>query len=562
MEYYYVNHISYSYGKNHEYDILHDVHFRIYKGKITAVVGPSGSGKTTLLEVMTKVIPKLISNGALTGGFDIDENHLISAVSQVPENQLFGYSVEDAIAFGIENMGLPPQEISARMEHVLKLLRIEALRRKSIDALSGGQKQAVCIASVLAMSPDILVMDEPVSSLDPDGKNLIHDVLKSMKAEGNATVVFDNNLAWLADIADYVIGLKDGRIVFNGTTEEFFNNFAAQDELGVIIPQELALYRELKNKFSSLHMFYTLDDALKELADRDLIFQKKNEVASIEEENNTIISVKNLTKIFDKNFSALKNVEVSFEEGKITTILGQNGSGKTTLVKHLNGLLRPTEGDVLFKDTSILERSVAQISEDIILVFQHPEHMLFEDTVEEELTFCSRIKNIPVDKEEVDQVLKKYDLYEYQDEFPLNLSMGQKHMLTILSVLLSPAKVVILDEPTLGMDSFLISRLKEIILDLKRSGKTVILISHEIPFVFEITDNIILLNYGDKLFSGTKRVACQCRKLFESVNIHMPPVTELAFRMGMEDVPFSVQEFVDNCSEKKQVLEDNMCVGY
>ncbi|MBO7517108.1 MAG: ABC transporter ATP-binding protein, partial [Spirochaetia bacterium] len=403
--------ISYKYSKEGR-TVLDNVSFSIEQGKVTAIVGPSGCGKSTLLEILSGVIPTLISNGELSGTFQKPEDSLISVVSQTPENQLFGYGVEDAIAFGLENMGIPQAEIAQRMDYVLDLLSLQYLRARSVANLSGGQRQAVCIASVLAMQPDILIMDEPVSSLDPNGKSLVQMVLKQISLDGNTVILVDNNLVWSAGIVDHIIGMLDGKVVFDGSKEEFFQDFELQKKLGVIIPQEVELYRGLLPYFPDLKMFYTVEDGLNQLAMmvNTKLFSKGN--APAEETAESIISVHNLEKVFGNNFHALMDVNANIPEGKITAILGQNGSGKTTFVKHLNGLYKPTTGDVRYRGESLLDKSVAQISRNIILVFQHPEHMLFEETVEAELTFCARMQKIPFDKEKITEVLTKYNLLE------------------------------------------------------------------------------------------------------------------------------------------------------
>lgn len=217
---YVVNDISYKYTPDGK-EVLKKVNFSIEKGKVTAIVGPSGCGKSTLVQIFSQVIPKLIGNGELQGSFDVPEGTFVSVVSQSPENQLFGYGVEDAIAFGMENLGLPQEEIMERMEYVLDLLNLQYLRNRSVANLSGGQRQSVCIASVLAMDPDILIMDEPVSSLDPNGKKMVQSILGQLSINGNTTVLVDNNLVWSAGIVDHVIGLLDGEVVFDGTRDDF-----------------------------------------------------------------------------------------------------------------------------------------------------------------------------------------------------------------------------------------------------------------------------------------------------------------------------------------------------
>ena len=545
---YVVNDISYKYTPDGK-EVLKKVNFSIEKGKVTAIVGPSGCGKSTLVQIFSQVIPKLIGNGELQGSFDVPEGTFVSVVSQSPENQLFGYGVEDAIAFGMENLGLPQEEIMERMEYVLDLLNLQYLRNRSVANLSGGQRQSVCIASVLAMDPDILIMDEPVSSLDPNGKKMVQSILGQLSINGNTTVLVDNNLVWSAGIVDHVIGLLDGEVVFDGTRDDFFKDFALQERLGVIIPQEVEIYRELSKSFPQLELFYTVEEGQKQLEKLIPVREFTNTQVQ-EEEKEPVITVHNLGKTFSDGFHALIDVNANVAKGKAVAVLGQNGSGKTTFVKHLNGLHKPTEGDVRYKGESIIKKTVAQVSKNIILVFQHPEHMLFEETVERELTFCARMQQVPFSEEQLTEVLKSYHLEEDRETFPLNLSMGKKHMLTILSVLFSSADVIILDEPTLGMDGFLIKELADMIKKLSAEGKTVIMISHEIPLVFKTVDEAIILNQGEKIFEGSKESLARRDDIFDHINIQLPPVVLLSKALGLDEICYSVEEFAAKIVER------------
>ncbi len=513
--------------------VLDDICLEIEPGKVTAIVGPSGCGKSTLANVMSGVIPGLISSGVVSGSLSVDKEALISVVSQSPENQLFGYGVEDALVFGVENLGLAQESIAERLEYVHDLLNIQHLRKRSVATLSGGQRQAVCIASVLAMQPDILLLDEPVSSLDPRGKSMIRTILGSLKDAGQTVVIFDNNLEWSSDIIDQVVGLEAGKVVFAGNKDSFLANAGLVKRLAVTVPQEIEIYQALAGKIKDLDYFDTIAAAKDELA-RYL----KPATGSPEEEpaaGEAILAAHGLGKQFADGFNALIDVDVDFNKGRIIAILGQNGSGKTTLVKHLNGLYRPTKGKVEFRGQNIAGRSVAQISKDVILVFQNPELMLFEENVYAELVFSAKAQNVPFSEEEALAILEEYGLAEERDEFPVNLSMGKKHLLTILSVLLSSAEVIILDEPTLGMDQNLKQQLLAIMASLKAAGKTVILISHEIPLVFQVADEIIVLNDGRKLEQGSRARLAASPKLFEQINISLPPAVQLARYFGLPD---------------------------
>ena len=522
--------------------VIDDLSIEIQENAVTAVVGPSGSGKTTLVNILSGIIPNLESDGILEGELSFGENALVSVVSQTPEDQLFGYGVEDAIAFGLENMGVPSEEIAERMEYVLDLLNLQYLRNRSVAALSGGQRQAVCIASVLAMNPDILIMDEPVSSLDPNGKNMVKNILNQLKIDGTTVLIVDNNLDWSASIVDKVVGLSDGKVVFDGTRDDFFKDFALQETLGVTIPQEADIYRALAKIKPEINMFFNLDGAKAEL---DKYFEVKN--APKEEINNassdSFLTVHQLNKIFEDGYHALKDISVAFPKGKVVAIMGQNGSGKTTLVKHLNGLYKPTTGDVRYMGESIIKKTVAQISRNIILVFQHPEHMLFEQTVAKEVSFCAKMHGLEFPEEEIMNVLERYDLKNDAETFPVNLSMGKKHLLTILSVLFSSSDVIILDEPTLGMDLKIKNQLEDIVHNLKEAGKTVIIISHEIPLVFKLADDAIILNKSEKVYEGSIKELAYRDDIFEFININLPPVVQLSKRYGFDRICFNVDDF-------------------
>lgn len=547
-----IENVGYKYSADMP-QILKNITMEIKEAEVTAIVGPSGCGKSTLVSILSGVIPVLMDKGELSGSFQTGDDLVISVVSQTPENQLFGYGVEDALAFGVENMGLSNQEIHERVEYVLDLLHIQHLRKRAVSTLSGGQRQAVCIASVLAMRPDMVIMDEPVSSLDPQGKHLIQSVLNQLRASGQTTVIVDNNLDWFSDIVDHVVGLDNGEVVFDGNKDEFFAQFEIQQRLGVIIPQEVEIYRELSKKVSGLKSFSSLDGAYEVLHDRLKQTEMNAALEKVENHSETVLEVTNLSKNFQDGFQALKNINAGFSKGKIISILGQNGSGKTTLVKHLNGLYQPTEGAVTYQGAGTAGKSVAEISRDVILVFQHPEHMLFEENVYRELTFCARAQGVPFSEEEALAVLEKYDLLKDKDELPVNLSMGKKHLLTILSVLFSSAEVIILDEPTLGMDLHLRNHLEGIIRHLKEKGKTIILISHEIPLVFKLSDELLVLDHAKKLEEGSSQQLAGDEALFEKIHIDLPPVVQLSKKLGFAPLACNVESFTDVIAEQLKI---------
>ncbi|MDI3328773.1 MAG: ATP-binding cassette domain-containing protein [Alicyclobacillaceae bacterium] len=547
-----VDGISYRYPRGSQW-VLQDVSFHIRRGEVAAVVGKSGSGKSTLGYILGGVIPNLVRGGQLEGGLAVEPSDAgVGLVTQVPENQLFGYRVEDAIVFGLENMGLRPEEIERRFNRVLDLLSLRPLRKRPVHTLSGGQKQIVCIASVLVMEPGVLVLDEPVGSLDPMGKALVQQVLKDLKAGGQTILILDQNLDWSAEMVDRVIGLDRGRVVFDGSLQQFFMRQDLYQSLGAVVPEMVELYHACAAREWKFPFFMTVEEAFAAFKDwgmpglpepgRPWLREGKERrpVASP-----PLLEVRNVVCDLD-GFLALKGVETAFSSGCVTAVLGQNGSGKTTLVKHLNGLLKPTSGSVLFRGRPTEKKSVAEMARSVAFVFQHPDHMLFEDSVWKEITFSIRAQGKNPEDTEVARLLQAYGLWDDRDAFPLNLSMGKKHMLTILAVLLTDPEVVILDEPTIGMDNDFRKRLIRLIKELRSRGKAVVLISHEIPFVAEVSDVLVLMKDGQILNQGQADQVFGKKELFQEVNIPRPQVIQLVEKLNFSRPVATVDQFVQH----------------
>lgn len=531
-----------------EHRALDEVSMEIEAGETVALVGKSGSGKSTLGYILSGIIPHMIKGSEINGevSFGNTEDYRVGFVSQIPENQLFGYRVEDALVFGLENLGLEQEEIERRLTRVLKLFGIEAFRNRPVSALSGGQKQTVCIASVLAMEPQLLILDEPVSSLDPLGKSLIQKVLIQLKLEGQTVLLIDQNLDWPAEAVDRVIGLENGRVVFDGDKTQFFLDEKLYNRLGVTVPQMLELYHSC-GKDKGAVLFTSVEAATDFFRERCPgtgagISEPSRPANGKRDLLSPSIEIHELVKEFD-GFRALDGVSASFHPGTVTAVLGQNGSGKTTMVRHLIGLYQPTSGSIHYKGQPIADRSTADLARDIAYVFQHPDQMIFEDSVWKEVTFSSRIMKRPADETRVEALLREHDLLEYKDAIPMNLSMGHKHMLTILSVLLTDPDVIILDEPTLGMDRVMKSMLQDLMARLKGMGKTLILISHEMSFVAETADEAILMKSGSILLQGTLPDIFGRDSLLHEVCIEPPQVKRLADCFGQENI-LTVPQFV------------------
>ncbi len=534
---------SYQYRRQSAAALRH-ISFSVEAGEIVAVLGKSGSGKTTLAHVLSGIIPETVTTGTMQGKAERGQSVSVGLVTQSPESQLFGYTVEDAVAFGLENQNMLRSDMANKIDEVLALLHISHLRHRVVEKLSGGQKQAVCIASVLVMKPDLLVLDEPVSSLDPLGKSMVQDILFQLRESGQSVVILDQFADWCASCVSSVLGLEAGQIVFGGTLREFFQDPDLYEKLGVTVPPSVLLYHSLKEKHPEFPLRWNAEELGRAL--HGAVYLKSDEKESSDAvtiESSPLIEVRHLQHCYG-SFEALSDVEARFYKGRVTSLLGQNGSGKTTLVHHLNGLLRPTAGDVLINGKTISGLSVAELSKSVAMVFQNPEHMLFENSVAEEISFSGRMHGEVLSSEEMDQWLEWGGLKEYKSAFPLNLSMGQKHMTAILCAAASRPEAVILDEPTLGLDLDMKRRLTALIGKLKQMGICVILISHELSFVCEVSDEILLLHNGRIVCEGTPRKVFGQRSLFADMKMPLPDMEILSDTLGFPSPVLTDSEFL------------------
>lgn len=539
-------HCSYRYRRKGK-DVLRDVTLSIEEGAVTAIVGKSGCGKTTLASLLSGVIPGVISSGLIEGKAEMTRPAFIGLVTQSPESQLFGYTVEDAVSFGLENQNIPRKEMETRVSGVLDLLHISHLRRRVVERLSGGQKQAVCIASVLVMQPELLVLDEPVSSLDPKGKALVQNILTRLRGAGQSVVILDQFIDWCADCVDHVVGMDAGKIVFEGTLLEFLKDFDLQEELGVTVPAPAELYHLEKESHRAFPLCVNVETLAEKLRGRIGVGPVKEKTAA--GGGDICLAVRHLRHCYG-DFEALSDVNAEFRRGTVTTILGQNGTGKTTLVHHINGLLKPTSGDILIDGKSIAGYSVAELSRKAALVFQNPDQMLFADTAAEEIAFSRKQHGNPMEEAEAVRLLAEAGMGNLAKAFPLNLSMGQKHMLTILGAAASGADIVIFDEPTLGMDLAMKRYLVELIGRLRNRGVCVILISHELSFVCEVSDRILLLHEGRILFSGSTADAFARTDLFEKMKMPLPDMEILSKDLGLSRNFLTAKDFFEGTEWK------------
>lgn len=512
-----INNFTFYYGDASQ-PSLRDINLYIQDGEYVLVNGPSGSGKSSLCRCLNGLIPHFyggkISGNVTIQGLDVmshstkEMSTKVGIVFQNPENQLITIDVEREIAFGLENLALPRELIAKRIEESLDTVGISELRYRQIQTLSGGEKQKVAIAAILALHPAILVMDEPTSQLDPRSAEEVLNLVERLNNELGITVILiEHRLERVLHYADRLIVMHEGRIAADGHPREILGN---QDPSGVFIsrPPIIELAQKIRSKGMDINEIpLTVKEARSAL---NGIFQgcvKPTIRSNGTNSGREIIQVNKLWFAYNDNHAVLKNINLVIREGEFIAIMGKNGSGKTTLVKHFNGLLKPIKGKVAIDGTDTRKATVAELARKIGFVLQNPNDHLFADTTEEEIAFT--LKNLGfksnIAKERIEYVLDKFNLERYRTTYPRSLSGGEGQRVALASVIVAEPKVLILDEPTRGMEHGSKMQLMDFLDRYRKNGNAVILVTHDVEIVAEYADRVILLSEGEILADDEKR---------------------------------------------------------
>ena len=533
---------------------LGDINLRIDDGEFVLITGPSGGGKSTLCRCLNGLVPHfyggLISGVVEVQGMDVRQHSTkematkVGMVFQDPENQLVTTDIEREIAFGLENLGFSRELMARRIEEALDTVGIAALRFRQLDELSGGEKQKVAIASVIALHPEVLVLDEPTSELDPKGAEEVMSLLERLNDELGITVILtEHRLDRVIHLVDRLIIIHEGKVLDDGNPRRVLDNNQIE-AAGIGIPPVIRLVQRLRNhglNVSELPLTVKegriiLNNTIQ--ATKTPIFADTKKAG-----NNPIIRINKLWFAYPNKVTALSNVSLDIGEGEFVAIMGRNASGKTTLVKHLNGLLLPTKGKVEVNGIDTRDSSVAELSLTVGYVFQNPNDHLFADTVDEEIAFA--LKNQKVDHSEivsaVDQILAKFGLNQYRHYYPRYLSGGEKQRVALASVLVTQPRIIVLDEPTRGMEYGLKKQLMDFLSEYRKQGNTIILVTHDVETITEYADRVILFSEGRVVVDGDRRDVLSKALLFS------PQINRLAQALGkygVADTTLTVNEMV------------------
>ena len=489
---------------------LQGVNLKIPDKELCLVMGPSGSGKSTLLRCMNGLIPHF-SGGSLSGSIRVNSldpvrltpremSQTVGFVFQDPEAQFVVDRVEDEIAFSLENAALPKEDMEARVEEALRLLELTQLRARRLETLSGGEIQRVAIAAALALKPNILVLDEPTSQLDPHGAEEVLEALVQLNQQLGLTVILaEHRLERVLPYASRIIYLSEeypGGLI---------DNPRAVLQKVELTPPIIILGKLLG--WDPLPL--TIDEARGYAGERqtELVMESERKLLRRNPSKQDVSSAYIQAKGVEVNYGsiqALRGVDLNLYAGEITVMMGPNGAGKSSLLRALIGLTPIRKGSIQVGGSDIAKREVADICQQVGYLPQDPNALLFADTVMEELLIT--LRNHHLDTAETNlhpkQLLERLGLADKADCYPRDLSTGERQRVALGAILVTHPGALLLDEPTRGLDY----GAKQILLALLRAwrdeGMAILLVTHDVELAAQAADRVLLLENGLVSASG------------------------------------------------------------
>ncbi len=488
-----VSNLSFRYRSREDLAIK-NINLTVETPQVVLIAGASGCGKTTLARCINGLIPRSYK-GELQGsvhlqGQDIKGmplariSQIVGTVLQDPERQILGSIVLNEVAFGLENLGLPRAEIHQRVDEALARLKITHLKDRQTHYLSGGEKQKVALAGVLAMRPSILLLDEPLASLDPASAQEALELIRRLADEGMTVLMVEHRVEDVLRIhPERVLFMKEGEVHYDGPAEML---------------SEKVDYREVKLPARLIIEF----------AANDPLPPERQVLPAAVGAAEPLVQFKDVAFSYESGPEVLHDVNLEINRGDVIAVLGPNGAGKTTLVKHAIGLLKPKRGQVLVRGRDTRQLSVAEIAATLGYVFQSPSHMLFAPTVREELAFGpTNLKHDPERiRKEVEEAVEIVNLQGYEQTPPLSMSFGQQKRVSIAAILAMHSRILVMDEPTAGQDYKNYINFMNAILQLP-SFEAILFITHDIDVAIIYANRVLIVNEGTVVADGPPHVA-------------------------------------------------------
>lgn len=581
---------------------LDGLDFSVEKGEFIGIIGENGAGKSTLSQAIMGLVPQFYK-GAYGGKVMVDGIEAgktpvaqlcghVGLVFQNPFNQLSGAkdNVYEEVAFGMQNLGVPAEEMKNRVEEALKLLDIWQYRDRNPFDLSGGQMQRVAIASVLVMRPDVMILDEPTSQLDPEGSDEVFRAVETLTGSGITILMIEQKIEKLAAYCDRILLLHKGKQIAFDTPQKVFS-MPDLNTYGIQAPAFTRICKAENVTLADGTYPVTVEEAAGVLKEKRLGVQEcadgvehaqeavgadaagagsvqaqetlagagaapdavgampgtaqSGEAAESTASGNEQFRIENLDFSYLADVPVLKNLNMKLDK-RPTAIIGQNGAGKTTLVKLLKGLLKPVSGSIYFHGEDISGKTVAMLAGNVGYVFQNPDDQIFKYNVMDEIMFGPL--NIGMDpdraKKEAQRALELTGLTGKEKENPYDLELYERKMTAIASVLAMDTDVLILDEPTIAQDWKGRQIIGGIIRSLSEHGKLVIAILHDMDFVAENFERVIIMAHGQVLADGTAKEVFAQEEALKKARLQKPYVMQLCEALGYEKRYLTVEEIL------------------
>lgn len=508
-----IDNLSYRYPSRKQFT-LKNINLTLADGEMLLLAGRSGCGKSTLIKAVSGLLGSE-ERGELQGaiylqGEDISKwppektGQLVGTVYQSPDDQLFAMTVADEVGFALENQGEEPEIIARKVSETLQLVGLGGFEDYSIHKLSGGQRQRLALASILVTRPGLLILDEPVSQMNPQGVQSFMQLLVRLNREaGIAILMIEHRVNELCKYFSRLAVMQDGRIVYDGLVKDAWQAMTGRTDLGLREPQTVKLCRALQ---------------LSELTtDQEKIVQmlrSECEPAAAAEQAKPAGQQQPLMEACDLYYTypggkepTLKNLQFTLYQGQITAIMGFNGAGKSTLMNLLGGLTQTQQGSMLLEGKPV-DKQLGKIG----YLRQEPDLMLLADTVREELCW----KNRTITQQELQQLLEHMNLAEYADDFPLALSKGQRLRVVLGAMLAKKPALLLLDEPTTGQDEQSLAEIRRLLLAYKKQGGSIFICTHDMELAAQVADRVIVLCAGQIIADGTTEEVLSNKELVEA----------------------------------------------
>lgn len=554
--------VSFSYGHEAQ-NALDHVSLAIEKGEFVGVIGPSGAGKSTLAAVMSGAIPHHYT-GQLFGATLVDDrdtceitltdiSRVVGSVLQDIDAQMVAPIVEDEMLFGLENFGIPHDQIEERISQTLTTVGISDLRHREIATLSGGQKQKVAIAAIIAMAPNVLVLDEPTAALDPASSTLVFDTLRQINREhGITVVVIEQKVALLSKYCSRVLVMADGKLAFDGEPHQVFAHASELRQMGVDSPRVARIANSLAEvgllpsdqapclNVSEAHQLISslLADTTSKDAPAD-VPETSPHIPAVPRGVNQepVVELTDVTFAYPHGGASVSNLNMCVYPGELVGIIGQNGAGKTTLTKLLNGLLHPASGTVRMAGMNTADVPTSAIAAKCATLFQNPDRQLCRDTVLDEVAFGLELHGVGTDeaRQRARVAAERFGLP--LDESPFSLSRGQRQMVALASVVVLDPQVVLLDEPTSGLDYRECMTVMETVSEMAERGCAVIMVCHDMEVVSDFAQRLVVMADGRILERGDANRIFADDALMRAAYVEPPQVVALSKELARDVSP-------------------------